>query len=284
LPPVRNVRAMLPPIRPSLTIPLCRRPPVRLYACPCRPSSPLPDELADRVAVGDDDPVGGAQEESRVDDTGDRADRALESRRVADRSHGAVEDHVEVVGHERTLLLHSHGGLEPEVLEPSPAEGHRERQDLDRERAPTAENLDQLVGGDQDHLPLGGRSDDPLSHQRAAVALDEIQLAVDLVGPDEAEGMRRKRRERIAGRRRHGRGTRPSQRIPLRQTARERDYWLRIPISCSKKPRSGGRFVNRAWNASRSTASRLTLERLRTVAVRALSPTSAISPKHSPGP
>src|SRR5439155_439667 len=218
---------------------------------------------------------------------------------------------------------------------------------IDRERAPTAENLDQLVGGDQDHLPLGGRSDDPLSHQRAAVALDEIQLAVDLVGPvdrerdvrleadevdaelagearrllgrghamdlepsaharregvderaggaagaeaddiavpDEAEGMRRKRRERIVGRRRHGRGTRPSQRIPLRQTARERDYWLRIPISCSKKPRSGGRFVNRAWNASRSTASRLTLERLRTVAVRALSPTSAISPKHSPGP
>src|SRR5439155_11847434 len=178
---------MLPPIRPSPTIPICMRPPVRLYACPCRPSSPLPDELADRVAVGDDDPVSGAQEESRVDDTGDRADRLLESRRVVDRADGAVEDHVEVVGHERALLLHSHGGLELEVLQPPPAEGYRKRQDLDRKRAPTAENLDQLVGGDQDHLPRGGRGDDPLSHERAAMALDEIQLAVDLVGAVDRE-------------------------------------------------------------------------------------------------
>src|SRR2546429_6865779 len=100
---------MLPPIRPSPTIPICMRPPVRLYACPCRPSSPLPDELADRVAVGDDDPVGGAQEESRVDDTGDRADRALESRRAADRPHGAVEDPADVVGPAPQPLLPSHG-------------------------------------------------------------------------------------------------------------------------------------------------------------------------------
>src|SRR5207249_4131938 len=257
---------MLPPIRPSPTIPICMRPPVRLYACQCRPSSPLPDELPDRVAVGDDDPVGGAQEESRVDDTGDRADRALESRRVADRSHGAVEDHVEVVGHERALLLHSHGGLEPGEVDTELAGearrllGRGHAMDLEPSAHARREGVDERAGG-----AAGAEADD---------------IAV----PDEAEGMRRKRRERIVGRRRHGRGTRPSQRIPLRQTARERDYWLRIPISCSKKPRSGGRFVNRAWNASRSTASRLTLERLRTVAVRALSPTSAISPKHSPGP
>src|SRR5262249_51984496 len=59
---------------------------------------------------------------------------------------------------------------------------------------------------------------------------------------------------------------------------------VRLSINCSKKPRSGGRLENSAWNASRSTARRFTLPRLRTVADRGRSLTSAISPKVSPGP
>src|SRR4029453_7499803 len=95
----------------------------------------LPDELAERVAIGDDDHVGGAEEEARVDDAGDRADPLLETGRILDRARVAVEDHVEVVGHERTLVLHPQGRLEPEVLQAPPAERGRERQDLDRKRA-----------------------------------------------------------------------------------------------------------------------------------------------------
>src|SRR6266850_5963846 len=58
----------------------------------------------------------------------------------------------------------------------------------------------------------------------------------------------------------------------------------RVSISDSKNPRSGGSVANSAWNASRSTASTLVAQVARTVAERGRSLTSAISPKHSPGP
>src|SRR5260370_39686103 len=70
----------------------------------------------------------------------------------------------------------------------------------------------------------------------------------------------------------------PGDRLAARQPHR------RVSISDSKNPRSGGSVANNAWNASRSTASTLVAQVARTVAERGRSLTSAISPKHSPGP
>src|SRR5882672_2551478 len=70
----------------------------------------------------------------------------------------------------------------------------------------------------------------------------------------------------------------PGDRLAARQPHR------RVSISDSKNPRSGGSVAKSAWNASRSTASTLVAHTARTVAVRGRSLTSAISPKHSPGP
>src|SRR4030095_3964764 len=57
----------------------------------------FPDELAERVAIGDDDHVGGAEEEARVDDAGDRADPLLETGRVLHRARVGVADYIEIV-------------------------------------------------------------------------------------------------------------------------------------------------------------------------------------------
>src|SRR5262247_774651 len=123
---------MLPPIRPSPTIPSCIRssyPAASMapVASLVRRSSRPPDELADDAAVGDDHHGGGAEEEARVDDAGNRADRLLEPRCVVDWARRTVEDHVEVVGHERTLVQHPQRRLQLEVFEAAPAERGRER-------------------------------------------------------------------------------------------------------------------------------------------------------------
>src|SRR5207247_2354972 len=73
-------------------------------------------------------------------------------------------------------------------------------------------------------------------------------------------------------------GRHPRDRLAARQHHR------RVSISDSKNPRSGGSVANSAWNASRSMASTLVAHTARTVAERGRSLTSAISPKHSPGP
>src|SRR3989454_4595335 len=209
-PPRIKRRAMLAPIRPSPTIPTCMESSSRLEGRPSRASPaftslprctrsarrprswrpsrrPPANELANGPAVRHEDRVGGGEEEARVDDAGDRKDRPLEGRRVLDRTHRAVDDHVEVVGHERTLLVRPQRGLQSEVLEPPPAEGERERHDLHREPATSAESLDQLVGGHEDDLPPGRRGDDPFPHERSAIALDEVQLPIDLVGAVDGE-------------------------------------------------------------------------------------------------
>src|SRR5215831_5661914 len=181
-PPRIRRRAILPPIRPSPTIPSCipsscprsrdsdvlgadlyrrasapfigadryRRASAGGAPAPRRPaartSAPSPDELADRGAVGDDDHVGGAQEEPGIDDAGDRVNLFLELLGVVDRPRVAVENHVEVVGHERPLVLHAQGRLQLELLQTASAERDRERHDLDRQRAARSQRLDHLVG------------------------------------------------------------------------------------------------------------------------------------------
>src|SRR5262245_6347709 len=151
-PPRINRRAMLPPIRPSPTIPSCMR---SSSVSPLTPltsrsvltlgghSSRAPDELAEDAAVGDDHHGGGAEKEARVDDAGNRADRLLEPHRVVDRARRAIEDHVEIVGHERPLVQHPQCRLELEVFQATPAERRRERKDLHRKRTARPERLDQ---------------------------------------------------------------------------------------------------------------------------------------------
>ena len=96
-------------------------------------------------------------------------------------------------------------------------------------------------------------------------------------------GRRRPENSRVTSRPKPGP---PADRRPPPRPPRDRVAIgaMRSSMSRSKKWRSGGSVENSAWKASRSTASTLTAVTLRTVAVRHMSPSSAISPKHSPGP
>ena len=58
----------------------------------------------------------------------------------------------------------------------------QEGQDLDRHHA-RAQPLDQLALIGDDHKAVRGDGDELLAHQRAAAALEEVELGVDLVGP-----------------------------------------------------------------------------------------------------
>ena len=73
-------------------------------------------------------------------------------------------------------------GLAAERAEPAVAERPRERHDLHRQAAPGAEARHELLGGDEDDLAPRGGGDDPLPRERPAVALDEVEPRVDLIG------------------------------------------------------------------------------------------------------
>src|SRR5439155_1135520 len=118
------------------------RTPVVPCAAPTRRRSrrpALPSQLAHGGPVGDQDGVRGPEEEPRVHDTGNRADRALEPGRVRDRFDRAVQDDVSVVGHEGVLGGHPERGTGAERGEAAPAQRQRERDDLDGQPTPAAE-------------------------------------------------------------------------------------------------------------------------------------------------
>src|SRR3989454_1029699 len=161
------------------------RTPVVPCAAPTRRRSrrpALPSQLAHGDPVGDEDGVRGPEEEPRVHDAGNRADPALEPGRVRDRSHRAVQDDVSVVGHEGTLGGHPERGTGAERRAAAPAQGQRERDDLDGQPTPAAEPRNELVTLDKDDLAPRRRRHDALAHQGSAVPLDQVEVGIDLVG------------------------------------------------------------------------------------------------------
>src|SRR5262249_60501274 len=98
-----------------------------------------------------------------------------------------VDDHCEALGLERAVHGSPQGRLQLEVAQTPPAERKRERQDLDRKTAAAAESVDELLGGHEDDLTPRGSRDDALAHQGGAVALDEVEVGVDLIGTVDGE-------------------------------------------------------------------------------------------------
>ena len=111
----------------------------------------------------------------------------------------AVEDPVAVVGDERRRAVSRSRGWQPRHGAGG-RRGPRERHDLYRQAAPGAEARHELLGGDEDDLAPRGGGDDPLPRERPAVALDEVELRVDLVGAVDRDV------ERSAGQLGDGRG------------------------------------------------------------------------------
>ena len=62
-------------------------------------------------------------------------------------------------------------------------ERQREGHDLDGQPVVASQHGHQLLGPHQDDLALGCDRHDALAHQRPAIALDEVEPRVDLVGP-----------------------------------------------------------------------------------------------------
>ena len=150
----------------------------------------------------------------------------------------AIEDPVAVVGDERRRRPPPGGGArQPRAREPALAERPRERHDLDRQAAPGAEARHELLGGDEDDLAPRGGGDDPLPRERAAVALDEVEPRVDLVGAVDRE-VERVRRQLRDGR---GRATARAPRSPARwgRPGRRAPGPPRRPAPARTPPRPG---------------------------------------------
>ena len=144
--------------------------------------APGAPEDPDGLRLGDEHLLRGAEEETGVDDAGDAADVAVERGGVVLGRDPAVEDPVAVVGDEGGPRSLATAGIAAEGAEPPLTEGLRERHDLHGQATPRAQAGHELLRRDEDDLSARGGGDDPLPRERAAVALDEIEARVDLVG------------------------------------------------------------------------------------------------------
>ena len=119
-----------------------------------------------------------------LDDAGMARELGGERLRVGDRAERAVEDQVALVGAERAggITIAPHDDGRTQLLDREARRREPEVDDLDGEREARAEALGALRRVDDDHLACARLRDELLAEQRAATALDEVELRVDLVG------------------------------------------------------------------------------------------------------
>ncbi len=140
------------------------------------------------VALPDDDHVADVDEEAILDHAGDLVDDQRQLPGIADAVQVQIDDVVAFVGDEGLLAVQPQGCRAAEHIEADqrfldqrlgglPAEGHH----LHRQRE--GPQLRDLLGGigDHDHLVRRGRHDLFLQ-QRAAAALDQVQMRVEFIG------------------------------------------------------------------------------------------------------